>query len=101
MVPPKIKEPVTQPNINVGTTQSGQSINWYVEKKATEGVWKEETIPAQIVGLSRDLSVFRAPRKTNLITYDWHGDKDTFCPPIWWDLAIGSGACGLGCRNVF
>jgi DNA repair photolyase len=101
MVPPKIKEPVTQSNITVGTTQSGQSINWFVEKNATEGVWKEETIPAHVVGLSRTLSVFRAPRKTNLITYDWHGDKDTFCPPIWWDLAIGSGACGLGCRACF
>jgi len=36
-----------------------------------------------------------------LIVHDWHGDAQTFCPPIWWDLAIGSGACGLGCRACF
>ena len=54
-----------------------------------------------MVGLSRPLTILRASRKTNLITYSWHGDKETFCPPIWWDLAIGSGACGLGCRACF
>lgn len=87
--------------IQVGTTQSGQDIDWFVEDKAKNGLWKQQTIPAEIVGLSRPLSVFRASRKTSLITYDWHGDSNTFCPPIWWDLAIGSGACGLGCRACF
>ena len=96
-------EKVSLPNnsIQVGTTQSGQEIDWFVENKVENGSWKKETIPANIVGLSRPISVFRASRKTNLITYDWHGDDNTFCPPIWWDLAIGSGACGLGCRACF
>jgi len=82
-------------------TTVGKSISWYVDKQVADGVWREQVIPADIVGLSRDITVFRGPRKTNLITYDWHGDKNTFCPPMWWDLAIGSGACGLGCRACF
>jgi DNA repair photolyase len=83
------------------TTSAGKPMTWYIEKQLAEGNWRLETIPADIVGLSRPLSVFRAPRKTNIITHKWHGDRNTFCPPMWWDLAIGSGACGLGCRACF
>src|SRR5204862_816476 len=82
-------------------TSQGKPITWYVDEQVENGNWKFEVIPAEVVGLSRPLSVFRAPRHTNLITYDWHGDEQTFCPPMWWDLAIGSGACGLGCRACF
>lgn len=85
----------------IKTTVTGRPIDWYVNDKVDVGKWREEVIPAEMVGLSRPLTVFRASRKTNLVTYDWHGDKNTFCPPIWWDLAIGSGACGLGCRACF
>jgi hypothetical protein len=81
--------------------QLSTNVNWYVEKQISEGTWRQEIIQPEIVGLSRQITVFRASRKTNLIAYDWHGDRDTFCPPIWWDLAIGSGACGLGCRSCF
>jgi hypothetical protein len=73
-------------------TLAGLPINWYVDEQVNKGNWRQEIIPAEVVGLSRSLTVFRAPRKTNLITYSWHGDKETFCPPMWWDLAIGSGA---------
>ncbi|MCI0690702.1 hypothetical protein L0337_01700 [candidate division KSB1 bacterium] len=73
----------------------------FVDRMIADGTWREEVIPAKTIGLSRDITVFRAQRKGNFIAYDWHGDKDTFCPPIWWDLAIGSGACGLGCRACF
>jgi DNA repair photolyase len=86
---------------HIQTTSAGRPITWYVEEQIRKGNWREEIIPAQVVGLSRPLTVFRTARKTNLITYDWHGDRQTFCPPIWWDLAIGSGACGLGCRACF
>lgn len=79
----------------------GRPVTWYVEEQVQQGHWREETIAPEIAGTTRPLAVFRAPRKTNLIAYDWHGDKETFCPPMWWDLAIGSGACGLGCRACF
>jgi DNA repair photolyase len=82
-------------------TATGRPITWFVDKQVATGVWREEEIAPEVLGLTRPLKVYRAPRKTNLITYDWHGDKKTFCPPMWWDLAIGSGACGLGCRSCF
>ena len=82
-------------------TASGRRIDWYTNEQVTSGIWTEEEIAPEISGLTRPIQVYRAPRKTNLIAYDWHGDTQTFCPPMWWDLAIGSGACGLGCRACF
>lgn len=86
---------------SIGITSAGRPVSWFVEEQVADGGWREEVIPADIVGLSRPLVVCRAPRKTNLITHNWHGDENTFCPPMWWDLAIGSGPCGLGCRACF
>lgn len=93
----------TRQNVSrwIGITSAGRPVSWFVEEQVADGGWREEVIPANVVGLSRPLVVCRAPRKTNLITHDWHGDKSTFCPPMWWDLAIGSGPCGLGCRACF
>ena len=88
-------------NAEPAPQQNSPEIEWYVKKQLSEGFWYQETLPAEIVGLSRPLTVYRTSRRTNIITYDWHGDKNTFCPPMWWDLAIGSGACGLGCRACF
>lgn len=85
----------------LGHTAAGRPIDWFTVEQVQRGVWREEEVAADILGLTRPLTVYRAPRKTNLIVYDWHGDKKTFCPPMWWDLAIGSGACGLGCRACF
>ena len=73
----------------------------YVENRVNAGSWRLETIPAAVVGLTRDLEVYRAHRSADFVTFKYHGDKDTFCPPMWWDLGIGSGACGLGCRCCF
>lgn len=84
-----------------GQTAAQRPINWYVEEQASSGAWREEVVEPTVSGLSRPITIYRAARKTNLIAYDWHGDTTTFCPPMWWDLAIGSGACGLGCRSCF
>ncbi len=73
----------------------------YVKAREDAGVWRKELVPASLTGLPRDVYVYRAARKTDPLTFSWHGDKDTFCPPIWWDLAIGSGPCGYGCRACF
>jgi DNA repair photolyase len=85
----------------IGSTAAGRPIDWFTQQQVQEGVWREEEIPPEISGLARPLTIYRGVRKTNFIVYDWHGDKRTFCPPMWWDLAIGSGACGLGCRACF
>jgi DNA repair photolyase len=82
-------------------THTQKPITTFVDGEVARGAWREETIAPEVSGLARPISVFRAVRSTNLITYDWHGDRSTFCPPRWWDLGIGSGACGLGCRSCF
>jgi spore photoproduct lyase len=76
-------------------------ITSFVDAQVARGVWREQEIPPEISGLARSICVFRAKRSSSFITHDWHGDKETFCPPMWWDLGIGSGACGLGCRSCF
>jgi hypothetical protein len=96
---PNPQNPLDQ--VKIGTTSAGKPMDWYVNEQVTKGKWREETIPAEVVGLSRPVVVFRGSRKSNIITHAWQGDKHTFCPPIYWDLAIGSGACGLGCRGCF
>ena len=63
--------------------------------------WRLETVPASLTGLDRDMTVYRVKRATGLIAHKHHGDQKTFCPPTWHDLAIASGACGLGCRACF
>lgn len=73
----------------------------YVDRRVADGNWREELVPSHLTGLPRDIYVYRTPRKTGPLTFSWHGDKDTFCPPVWWDLAIGSGSCGFGCRACF
>lgn len=82
-------------------THLQKPITSFVDGEIARGAWREEMIAPEVSGLARPISVFRARRCSNLITYDWHGDKATFCPPRWWDLGIGSGACGLGCRACF
>jgi len=73
----------------------------FVDAREAEGRWRRELVPSHITGLPRDTYVYRAPRKTDPLTFSWHGDAKTFCPPLWWDLAIGSGPCGFGCRGCF
>jgi DNA repair photolyase len=73
----------------------------YILDHLSRGEWREGTISAAQSGLTRDVQVFYATRKTEPVVHDWHGDQTTFCPPLYWDLAIGSGPCGLGCRGCY
>ncbi len=73
----------------------------FTEHAVTRGSWRLEEVPPTITGLVRPLEIYRAHRSGSFIKFAWHGDRNTFCPPIWYDLAIGSGACGLGCRHCF
>lgn len=81
--------------------QQQKLIDTFVNSEVQRGAWREEEIPPEVSGLARSIWVFRAKPSGKLIAHDWHGDKQTFCPPMWWDLRIGSGACGLGCRACF
>ena len=75
--------------------------NHYVEGQIKDGKWKKVTLQPEITGLERPMEILTAPRGSSFIKCAWHGDKDTFCPPIWADIALGSGACGFGCRTCF
>lgn len=85
----------------VNQIQSTKTIEDFVERQVVTNAWREEVVPAELAGTPHNLVIFRAPRKANRIKHDWHGDTQTFCPPKWFDLAIGSGACGYGCRFCF
>ncbi len=73
----------------------------YIVERLASGDWREGRIPAAEAGLTRDLRIFLADRKSDPIVHEWRGDRNTFCPPVYWDLAIGSGPCGLGCRGCY
>lgn len=73
----------------------------FVNSQIAAGVFSEEVVDPAITGLPRPITILRAPRKNKPITFKWHGDADTFCPPRWYDLGIASGPCGLGCRACF
>ena len=73
----------------------------YVEGQINNGKWIPVTLAPEITGLKRPMEILTAPRGVSFVKCAWHGDKDTFCPPIWADIALGSGACGFGCRTCF
>lgn len=73
----------------------------FVAGKVDSGEWREGRLNARDAGLSRDPRIFLASRKTNPIVRNSQPSGSTYCPPLYWDLAIGSGPCGLGCRGCY
>ena len=73
----------------------------FVASKVASGEWREGRLNARDGGLSRDLGIFLASRKTSPIVRNSQPNRSTYCPPLYWDLAIGSGPCGLGCRGCY
>ncbi len=74
----------------------------FVEGEIERRAWTRRIVPPNVSGIPRPMSIFLAKKPPNtLIKWSWHGDTKTFCPPIWADIAIGSGACGFGCRSCF
>lgn len=77
------------------------SVDAFVKSQIEQGVWREQIVSAEILGTPRPMTIYRAARKSNPVKHTWHGSTATFCPPKWYDLGIGSGACGYGCRFCF
>ncbi len=73
----------------------------FVASKVASGEWREGRLSARDAGLPRDLRIFLASRKTSPIVPNSRPNRSTYCPPLYWDLAIGSGPCGLGCRGCY
>ena len=84
-----------------GDDTDDKPTNHHVEGKIKDGKWKPVILTPEITGLKRPMEILTAPRGASFVKCAWHGDKDTFCPPIWADIALGSGACGFGCRTCF
>lgn len=75
--------------------------NDFVHREIQRGVWRPVTVSPEVSGLARSATILLAMRKHDLVKWTFHGDEKTFCPPLWADIAIGSGACGFGCRSCF
>ncbi len=73
----------------------------FIEKEIARGAFRPFTVLPAVSGLPRPMTILLAERRTKLLKFAYHGDENTFCPPLWGDLAIGSGACGFGCRTCF
>jgi hypothetical protein len=71
----------------------------FIRREVDRGAWRPVIVPPDVSGISRPVTIFLAERRATLIKRAWHGDKETFCPPTWADIAIGSGACGYGCAT--
>lgn len=89
------------------SSDAAKPINSFVEEQVRTGAWREQTLPTSVTGMPRPLKVYRASRKSKFIKHDWHGTPSSpgktgsFCPAVWHDLAISSGACSYGCRACF
>jgi hypothetical protein len=80
----------------------GRSISSpFVVDEVARGAWRPVVVAPDVSGMSRAMTIFLAERTNGIIKWNWHGDDSTFCPPHWADIAIGSGACGVGCRACF
>jgi len=83
---------------------SDRSVTWWVEERIAKGEWREVRLSPEVTGISQEISILETQRKSPFIKH-WRMSTEhhrtTFCPPIWYDLAIGSGACGLQCRACF
>ncbi len=81
-----------------------KSLTWWVDERVRREEWKEVPLSPHITGLDQEVSIFEGQRKSSFIKHfslSKKERKETWCPPIWYDLAIGSGPCGLLCRSCF
>jgi|GEM_PF-609312 len=86
-----------------GFTSSRRAFDHVVQEKISEGEYRLECIPADILGTARPIEVYRAKRAKNTIIKPWpsNPDDNSYCPAHWADIAIGRGACGFRCRACF
>ncbi len=86
------------------SSETKNPIAWWVDSQVAKGNWREITLPPQITGLDFPVNIFETERRSSFIK-PWRMSPEdhlaTFCPPTWYDVAIGSGACGLQCRSCF
>ncbi len=86
------------------TSHREKPVSWWVDQQVAMGEWRQVTLPPEITGLDAPVSILETERRSSFIK-PWRMSTEdhltSFCPPIWYDVAIGSGACGLQCRSCF
>jgi len=79
-------------------------ITWYVDRQIALGKWRPVELSPTVTGLPRPVTVLETKRRSPFVK-PWRmtaaEHHETFCPPLWADLAIGSGSCGYLCRNCY
>ena len=83
-------------------TKDGRPFDFFVQEEVKKGNLRLERIPRDILGTPRDLEIYRAIRKTNLIV-NWTNEAEdkAYCREYWADLKIGKGPCGYRCPDCF
>lgn len=83
--------------------QFGRNVDTsFIKREVERRAWTPLVVPPEVSGLPRPMTIFSAHRTPDtIVKWAFHGDANTFCPPHWADLAIGSGACGFACRSCF
>jgi DNA repair photolyase len=72
-----------------------------VDRQIALGKWRPVELSPSITGLPRSVTILEAERASPFVKPWRMKERSTFCPPVWADLAIGSGACGYLCRGCF
>jgi DNA repair photolyase len=79
-------------------------ITWYVDRQIALGKWRPVELSPTVTGLPCPVTVLETKRRSPFVK-PWRmtaaEHRATFCPPVWADLAIGSGPCGYLCRQCY
>jgi DNA repair photolyase len=84
-----------------GKTKDGKPFDFHEKRMVEEGKWRLELVPAEVLGLSRPLEIYRAARAGKFITPWDREDTIGYCLQYWADAKIGKGPCGLRCVACF
>jgi len=87
--------------IRPGKTNEGKPFDWKEQELVEKGVLRLELIPADVLGLTRPLEVYRKTGRGPFVKIWKNKDTYTACPEHLADIMIGEGSCGLRCRTCF
>lgn len=98
-----IRKEIESIHTKPGFANNGKPFDHVVKNKVAKGELRLECLPAETLGTTRPIEVYRAKRAKNNIIKPWESDTDddSYCPAYWADVAIGRGACGYRCRACF
>ena len=81
-----MKKAEDTPNENIRTkpepTKNGRPFDYVVKDKVDKGEYRLECVPAEILGTSRPIEIYRAKRAKGNIIKQWkpNTNDDSYCP---------------------